>query len=76
MTNSAGQAIAALRELGTSGPLGPLGPEVVDALARGFGSAVGAPMLVTIGCLCLGLVGALRIRAISARVDVTPPARG
>ncbi|WP_241249815.1 DHA2 family efflux MFS transporter permease subunit [Rhodococcus sp. X156] len=59
--SSAGGAISALREQGTTGELGPRGPEVVTALSEGFADASAYALYGGAGFLALGLLGAVAL---------------
>lgn len=63
---SAGTAIAQLREQGTSSPFGSDTGVVVDALSAGFADGTRWAFLVAAAFLALGLVAAIRL-SISAR---------
>lgn len=70
---SAGTALARLREQGDAGPLGDQTTTVVDALTAGFADATRWALLIATVFLALGFVGALRVRRFSEAVP-TPSA--
>ena len=70
---SAGAALVALRGQGTTGRLGAAGPRVVAVLEQGFATATSWAIAVAVVAMVLGLVGALRVRAVARRGSGTPP---
>lgn len=66
---SAGAVIAQLREQGAHSDVGSHTEAVVRALSDGFADATRWSLLVAVVFLVLGFVGALRVRAVAARID-------
>ncbi|WP_448852198.1 hypothetical protein [Corynebacterium sp. 335C] len=64
---SAGGALAALRDSGAANPFGPGAPAVVDALTAGFADATRWAALAAGAFLLLGFLGALRVRVAAGR---------
>lgn len=62
---SAGTTVTQLRDAGVTGPFGANTPAVADALATGFATATRASLLVAVGFLLLGFVGAVQLRRAS-----------
>ena len=64
---SAGGALAALRDSGAPSPFGPGSRTAVDALPSGFAEATRLAVLAAGAFLVLGFLGALRVRVAAGR---------
>lgn len=68
---SAGTTISMLRAQGDKSQLGDQTAAAVKALAEGFTDATRWSLLIAVGFLALGLIGALRLRRMSATAPVS-----
>lgn len=72
--DSAGSALVGLRAQGTGGQLGAAGPQATAVLERGFAQAASWAIGCAVAAMALGLVGALRVRAVAERRPAPPVA--
>ncbi|MCG2796967.1 MAG: MFS transporter [Cellulomonas sp.] len=73
LRDSAGSSLVALRAQGATGQLGAAGPQVTALLEQGFAQAVSWAIAVAVAAMVLGLIGALRVRAVAARRPAAVP---